>query len=1198
MEQNCARVSIESEKKGVDGGKTELDDRVEGFGISHGALEEDLGGVSEEEEVAMVQGKSEGVVKVGEMTGVALGGEKGEEMDAAAEIVEVEMEGDTEKKEMGENNVGDFEGVLQEIGGEKDETKPGSVRGKLVDEEASIVEDREGKDNPDINAEKESLELMSTGERGTEFEAEEAKLEEAVVEKKETENGGVESGKDVDDVIEVKESNAEDSGNMVETIETAQSERKEEELAAEGKIEKVQRIEIVNTAKARNTVEKVDADCLLEVLDVNMVEEVVVGSTVVAGEESKAERHETEEKAMEVMEGNLEHDTLESENKEIGMVDLKSKEEEELNEEKEIDIEEDEDDPGVKDRERMGGEEERKLVEEIKGENGGVEDTITEVLAGEIPDKMKDVDNTEVTREIGDVEVKVEVGLDPQGDEEEELEHKRYEEHCTPVKGLREINQLMVEGETLKAEHKDVKEGDYKPEGDKVALKESAEWIPKQELEESHGIMELKTEEEKEKVEAKEEKEEMEAKEEKEEEEAKEEKEEVEAKEEKEEVEAKEEKEEVEAKEEKEEAEAKEEKEEVEAKEEKEEVEAKEEKEEAEAKEEKEEVEAKEEKEEVEAKEEKEEVEAKEEKEEAEAKEEKEEVEAKEEKEEVEAKEEKEEVEAKEEKEEAEAKEEKEEVEAKEEKEEVEAKEEKEEVEAKEEKEEVEAKEEKEAEERELVEKEQVGEKEEFEAKEEKEELVSQVRQESEKGSVAPDIEMKGQSELAGGIQVDVLNTKVMEQQEESVASKKNDEELLQEKVGATEKNEFPAVESVFDEKKGIPLENPVTEVNGTEVVGKEELKAPGSTTSCCHGDSEYEMDAMERYEAEEKELLLKSIKYSRVVLTVGKTNSGKSAALNNIFNLQGGAKFEKRFTVISKKVSTQGKNVIVIDTPGLGQYSESDQRIMEEVRKELKQFDFTVVYCLSVSPDSSLGDQDRAIVKLLHWHLGYSIWSKCVLLLTFSDTARREVYGSSGDVGEYRNYIKHRAKQFYNLVRSCGATVPGVLTVYDYEYYYKLMSSDLVAVPVGNCRSLQEAELSVVPGLGSEEKHWTYFARNEIRRKTCKIGHHVFEVRKYVRETFIDVSMCALLASFGGFLYGLRLDTSAQSYRTWTVLKIGGYQLQAFVLGHRNYWAVVGFSACWLALFPFGVFWVARKWRRGYRQLQGEREAVSRISF
>jgi len=462
--------------------------------------------------------------------------------------------------------------------------------------------------------------------------------------------------------------------------------------------------------------------------------------------------------------------------------------------------------------------------------------------------------------------------------------------------------------------------------------------------------------------------------------------------------------------------------------------------------------------------------------------------------------------------------------------------------------------------------------------------------------------------------QEEMAELKAKEEHESKKEEKASEAKVLPETVGVVDKSEFSIENAVVDDKQEAPMENPAAEGNGLEIVDKEDSKASPegvvqvsslsgnsvqqsvSHTSCYHGDSEYEMDAMERYEAEEKEIHSKSIRNRRVILAVGRQKSGKSTALSNIFNLR----FETSWIhTYSRTISTQGKDMVVIDTPGLGEDSKMDKKIMEEIRTELKRNDFTLVYCLSISPDSALGQQDRSIVELLHWHLGYSIWSKCVLLLTFSDTTRGELYGANGSVDDYKYYVKTRAKEFFHLVRSCGASVPGVLTVYDYENYFKLMSSDLVAVPVGKSESLKEAELSVVPGIGSsEERHWTYFAGNEIRRKTCKVGHFVFRLRKHIRESFIDVSMCSLIASFGCFLYGLSLDSSSETYRTYTVLNVRGYNLQALVLGYRNYWAFLGFSACWLTLFPFGVFWVARKWRRGHRQLQGEREAVSRISY
>ncbi len=362
----------------------------------------------------------------------------------------------------------------------------------------------------------------------------------------------------------------------------------------------------------------------------------------------------------------------------------------------------------------------------------------------------------------------------------------------------------------------------------------------------------------------------------------------------------------------------------------------------------------------------------------------------------------------------------------------------------------------------------------------------------------------------------------------------------------------------------------------------------------------EDELEVMVRYDADSEEVHAQSAKWIRTILTVGSENSGKSTALNNILQLRGVDRFKEReYSCVSKNIYTPGrKHIRAIDTPGLGKRFRDDNFIMKDVKKSLKKADFTLVYCLSVSPNSAINVQDKHIIETLHRHLGYGIWSKCVLLLTFSDVARRELFSDSEKVEEYKKYLKDRAQDFHSLIRSCGATVPGVLSIYDYENYYKLMAADLVAVPVGKSSSLEEVEVDVAAGMGTPpSRHWSYFALCEIERKTCKKGHGaVLPAKQWLRQAFIDITMVAGISAFGGFLAGLTLDTQAVSptIKPLNLGKIGGYTLQAFVFGRRSHWGWSLFVGSWLILLPFSLGFVFLDWRNGRRALKHEREAIT----
>jgi len=77
-----------------------------------------------------------------------------------------------------------------------------------------------------------------------------------------------------------------------------------------------------------------------------------------------------------------------------------------------------------------------------------------------------------------------------------------------------------------------------------------------------------------------------------------------------------------------------------------------------------------------------------------------------------------------------------------------------------------------------------------------------------------------------------------------------------------------------------------------------------------------------------------------------------------------------------------------VVDIPGLGALDIKKEDILKEMKRVTKCINFTFLYCFSVSPSNTLTETNKTFITNLHHAFGREVWSKCVLLFTFSDHA------------------------------------------------------------------------------------------------------------------------------------------------------------------------------------------------------------------
>jgi len=131
------------------------------------------------------------------------------------------------------------------------------------------------------------------------------------------------------------------------------------------------------------------------------------------------------------------------------------------------------------------------------------------------------------------------------------------------------------------------------------------------------------------------------------------------------------------------------------------------------------------------------------------------------------------------------------------------------------------------------------------------------------------------------------------------------------------------------------------------------------------------------------------------------------------------------------KTVKKNGITLHIMDTSGLGARDMRNKDVLSQMAEDLRGLDYTLLYCLSVSPSSSVTELDKSIVAGLIKTFGIDIWDKCVLLLTFSDYARVKF---NSQLQQYIKYIRQYARSFKQLLKENGASPIKVMTVFDYS--------------------------------------------------------------------------------------------------------------------------------------------------------------------
>ena len=292
---------------------------------------------------------------------------------------------------------------------------------------------------------------------------------------------------------------------------------------------------------------------------------------------------------------------------------------------------------------------------------------------------------------------------------------------------------------------------------------------------------------------------------------------------------------------------------------------------------------------------------------------------------------------------------------------------------------------------------------------------------------------------------------------------------------------------------------------------------------SALNGGPEQQRDI---YRVGQDNVVKKTVKRKATIMVAGRPRNGKSTALNNIFGLKlvATASAKSVTQVVSVNEATkiiegekdgekvkQEVTLRVIDTPGLGATDITKETILKDIQKVISGEDYTLVYCLSVAPNTILLETDKVIIQNLHLTLGKEVWNKCVLLLTFSDYARLEFDDSEED---YIKYIKSHAHEFQVLLQNVGADLPSVKTIFECQSQKSIdkeeISDEIVAIPVNKKPKRSE---EILPGILKEDQEWTDIAFVELMKKTGEESREPFVFFRYL---FLGTSSAGAGAAMG----------------------------------------------------------------------------------
>ena len=146
----------------------------------------------------------------------------------------------------------------------------------------------------------------------------------------------------------------------------------------------------------------------------------------------------------------------------------------------------------------------------------------------------------------------------------------------------------------------------------------------------------------------------------------------------------------------------------------------------------------------------------------------------------------------------------------------------------------------------------------------------------------------------------------------------------------------------------------------------------------------------------------LKTRKFS--FLITGKTGVGKSSLVNALLGRkvakEGRKKVDCTFEVTPYRVTIDGVDICVWDSPGLGDGTANDEKNLAEIGSKITEKLDLVIFCLKMD-DQRFRRDDKDAFKILTENFGKKLWKNAVIALTFANKVK------DPDGGDREAYFK-----------------------------------------------------------------------------------------------------------------------------------------------------------------------------------------------
>ena len=273
-------------------------------------------------------------------------------------------------------------------------------------------------------------------------------------------------------------------------------------------------------------------------------------------------------------------------------------------------------------------------------------------------------------------------------------------------------------------------------------------------------------------------------------------------------------------------------------------------------------------------------------------------------------------------------------------------------------------------------------------------------------------------------------------------------------------------------------------------------------------------------------------------VMVAGKSRRGKSTALNNLLGLKlptgCGVKSVTQTVTVESTTSQHGVRVCGIDTPGIQAIDLGSKKVWKDMSGVIGQGvdKFTLLYCISAC-DKVDNNDDREVMKGLTDRFGADIWKRCILVLTFCDTARNENYETEDKDEAYKAHLRDCVEVFRGILGEFVSNVPPVKLILDCEVVkspdndkmteVKTTPDTIVAVPVARSRE-DGRKLNILPGFNiGGNIDWTEYAFYEVVKKSGRFSMpEIIEFKsKYNLSTAAKVAGATVAGGGGGAAVG-----------------------------------------------------------------------------